>query len=154
MRVGPRLYLCGVGPGRLAVQQCVQRIRQQLFSLWTLTADDVTGGPNASEKVHVDRWSRGSRRNIGQVHVRGDLPSRRRLRAWDGRENSAHAACKMQELSDIYILQHVPWLSEDFAGAERALQEAVRAEETFPFMAPLWLPVRLFPEPDLWTAWE
>lgn len=50
----------------------------------------------------------------------------------------------------IYILHLVPGLGEDFAGAERVVEEGVRVEETFPFVTPLWLPVRLFP--DLWEA--
>lgn len=41
-------------------------------------------------------------------------------------------------------------LGGDFAGAERVLEEGARAEETFPFVTPLWFPVLLFPEPDLW----
>lgn len=53
---------------------------------------------------------------------------------------------KKEEETSIPVLGE----GEDFAGAERVLEEGVRAEETFPFVTPLWLPVRLFPEPDLW----
>lgn len=47
----------------------------------------------------------------------------------------------------------VPVVGEDFAGAERVLEEGVRVEETFPFRTP----VLLFPEPDFWEpsiTWE
>lgn len=49
-------YLHSVRPGYLAIQKCVQRMPQYLFSLWTAAADDVTGGANASEEVRIDRW--------------------------------------------------------------------------------------------------
>lgn len=52
----------------------------------------------------------------------------------------------------IYILHLIPGLGEDFAGAERVLEEGVQVEETFPIPTPLWLPVLLFPEPDLGKA--
>lgn len=73
---------------------------------------------------------------------------------------SKEKVCKVQKggkekfavFSIIYILHLIPGLGEDFAGAERVLEEGVRVEETFPFATPLWLPVLLFPEPDLWEA--
>lgn len=52
----------------------------------------------------------------------------------------------------VYILRLVPGLGENFAGAERGLEEGVRVDEAFPFRTPLWLPILLFPEPDLWEA--
>lgn len=59
---------------------------QELFSLWTVPADDVTGGANASEEIHTDCRRGGSRGNIGQVHIHADFPSRGRLQACDRRE--------------------------------------------------------------------
>lgn len=50
----------------------------------------------------------------------------------------------------VYILRLIPGLGEDFAGAERGLEEGVRVDEAFPFRTPL--PALLFPEPDLWEA--
>ena len=50
----------------------------------------------------------------------------------------------------------VPGLGEDFAGAERVLDGGVRVEGTLPLVTPLWIPVLLFPEADLWgpsTTW-
>lgn len=62
---------------------------------------------------------------------------------------------KSAKKSEIFITVFyiLPALGEDFAGADRVLEEGVRVEETFPFTTPLWLPVLLFPEPDLWVAW-
>lgn len=142
---------------------------QQLFSLWTVPTDDVTGRANASEEVRVDCWSGGSRGNIGQVHIHSDFPSRGRLGACDRRERkhcwesqdsmgtSAHA-CKFAKtsevLSHIYLYSdYIPGLDEDFAGADLVVEDVVRVEETFTFTIPLWFPVLLLPEPDLWVAW-
>lgn len=62
---------------------------QQLLSLWTVAADDVTRGANASEEVHADCRRGASGGNIGQVNVYADFSARGRLRAWDRRDSGS-----------------------------------------------------------------
>lgn len=62
---------------------------QQLLSLWTVAADDVTRGANASEEVHADCRRGASGGDIGQVNVYADFSARGRLRAWDRRDSGS-----------------------------------------------------------------
>lgn len=73
-----------------------------------------------------------------------------------GTSAHAHKFAKTSEVLyhiSIYISDHIPGLDEDFAGADRVVEEGVRVEETFTFTVPLCFPVLLLPEPDLWVAW-
>lgn len=105
-------YLHSVRPGYLAIQKCVQRMPQYLFSLWTAAADDVTGGANASEEVRIDRWRWSSRGNIGQVHVHTDFPSGVRL--WDC--DRRNCCMKLLVYSILYDLHFTPctWIGWGF----------------------------------------
>lgn len=80
------LYLCSIRPVCLTVQQCVEGVSQKLLPLWTVAADDVTGGTDALEEIHADRWGGDSRGDVSQVHVDGDFLVRGGLRACDQRK--------------------------------------------------------------------
>lgn len=53
----------------------------------------------------------------------------------------------------LFYMETIPGVGQDFAGADRGLQEGARVEETFPLMDPLWIPVLPFPEPDFSDFW-
>lgn len=72
-----------------------------------------------------------------------------------GSQDPTQSRGKMLHIySDIlFYTATIPGVGEDFAGADRGLEEGARVEETFPLMDPLWIPVLPFPEPDFSDFW-